>query len=102
MLTTKLGPISYMLLFQLKTSMDDTKNNFSSMYADVTCNLCDKDLIQDTAHLLYCQKLIDNCPDLFNDSTVEYDHIFKGTIKKQLAAVKLYAKIFKTKQDITG
>ena len=88
------------LLFKLRTSMDDTKMNFSSMDSDVTCNLCLQDVLQDTSHLLYCQTLIKNCSELFNDCSVEYTDIFKGT-KEQLSAVKLFHHVFKTKLSLT-
>ena len=84
------------LLFKLRTSMDDTKINFSSMYNDLTCNLCLEDVIQDTSHLLYCKTLINNC----NDCSVEYSDIFKGT-NEQLKAVKLYQHVFKAKQNLS-
>ena len=89
-----------MLLFKLRTSMDDTKINFSSMYNDLTYNLCLEDVIQDTSHLLYCKTLINNCTELFNDCSVEYSDIFKGT-NEQLKAVKLYQHVFKAKQNLS-
>ena len=76
--------------------MDDVKMNFKTMHSDLSCDLCHDDAAQDTAHLLDCQKLIDNCPDLYNDTQVEYDHIFKET-NQQLKAIKLYCKVFKVK-----
>ena len=79
--------------------MDDVKVNFNSLNMDATCDLCSEDVVQDTAHLLLCQTLIDNCPELYDDSIVEYEDIFKET-DHQLNAVKLFSKIFKTKNSL--
>ena len=81
--------------------MDDVKFNFKSMYDnDLACDLCPEGDTQDTAHLLLCQTLIDNCPDLYNDVLVEYEHIFKGT-NDQLMAIKLYREVFKVKHSLS-
>ena len=85
------------LLFKMRSSMDDVKENFKTMNnGDLTCDLCQKDVMQDTSHLLDCQTLLENCPDLYNDTEVEHRQIFQET-DKQLIAIKLYTKIFKVK-----
>ena len=80
--------------------MDDVKVNFSSMYSDLSCDLCNEGVPQDTSHLLYCRTLLDNCPDLYNDIEVEYSQIFKGT-DDQLSATRLYHKVFQTINCLT-
>ena len=80
--------------------MDDVKGNFSSMYSDTTCDLCSEGEPQNTSHLLLCRALLDNCPELYNDTTVEYDHIFSGN-DDQLRAAGLFLKIFKTKERLS-
>ena len=37
-----------MLLFKLRSSMDEVKLNFSSMYNDLTCDICTEGAMQDT------------------------------------------------------
>ena len=86
-------------LFKLRTSMNDVKTNFSSLYISDECDLCGSNIPQTTEHLLYCQKILDNCPELFNDVHTEYEHIF-GDNDQQLKAVKLYHKVHKVKSDI--
>ena len=85
------------LLFKLRCSMDDVKLNFSSMYNDTTCDLCTEGVPQDTAHLLVCRTLIDNCPALYDDIDTEYSQIFSG-VDEQLTATRLFQKVFKTKK----
>ena len=81
--------------------MDDVKFNFKSMYNnDIACDLCPEGGMQDTAHLLLCQTLINNCPDLYNDVQVEYEQIFKGA-NDQLMAIKLYREVFKVKHKLS-
>ena len=48
LLETKFSTKEKQLLFRLRTRMTDVKNNFKSQYQDLTCNLCDKDILQMT------------------------------------------------------
>ena len=89
-----------LILFKLRSSMDDVKLNFSSMHSDTTCELCTDGVPQDTSHLLFCRALLEKCPELYNDTAVEYNHIFSGT-NDQLRAAKLFLKVFKTKESLT-
>ena len=83
-----------------KMYMEDVKLNFSSMYSDLTCDLCNDGILQDTPHLLFCRTLLDNCPELYNDTEVEYSQIFNGT-DDQLIATRLFYKVFKTKKRLS-
>ena len=87
------------MLFQLRTSMNDVKLNFKSMYTDYTCDLCEESVPQSTTHLLDCEKILSNCPDLYNDTDLEYHHIFIE-VEKQLSAVKLFCKVYQVKQNL--
>ena len=80
--------------------MDNVKLNFSSMHSDLTCDLCTDEAPQSTSHLLFCRALLDQCPELYNDTAVEYSHIFSGT-SEQLRATKLFLKVFKTKERLS-
>ena len=65
---------------------------------DLTCDLkCGE--YEDQEHLLDCQILIDNCKELYEDSTVKYDDLF-GSGTKQLEAVQLYRKVLKRRQEL--
>ena len=53
----------------MRSSMDDVKENVKTVNnGDLSCDLCKTDLMQDTSHLLDCQILLENCPDLYNDT----------------------------------
>ena len=56
--------------------MTNVKNNFKSMFADITCNYCDEGVPQTDLHLLDCAFFIDACPQLQNNNTAEYEDIF--------------------------
>ena len=85
--------------------MDSVKTNFSSMHSDLTCDLCEENVLQNTAHLLECQAILDKCTptvkyvDLYNDTEVEYKHIYCG-IKEQLQAIKIFHQVYEIKQDL--
>ena len=77
--------------------MLSVKDNFKNDYAnnDLLCSLqCGE--YEDQQHLLDCDILIQNCEALYNDMTVKYDDIFSKETK-QLEAVRLYAKVLKTR-----
>ena len=92
------------LLFHLRTSMVNVRTNFSSMYKEIECNLCKKDLPQTSADLLKCEAILEKCPELRANqqkaSGVQYDHIFNTSESVQLEAARLYAAIFKVKKDL--
>ena len=83
------------LLFKLRTSMDSAKNNFSSMYSELRCDLCDENVLQNTAHLLDCQLILDKGVD----TEVHYKHIFYG-FKEQLQAIKIFKQVYEIQQKI--
>ena len=87
------------LLFKLRTSMINVKANFSSRYANISCDLCDENVPQTQEHLFDCKEIIKNCPQLYNDRNTEYGDIFEGT-RKQLKCTQLFKNILDTKQMI--
>ena len=84
------------LLFGLRTRMSNVKLNFKTMYSDLTYNLCEENIPQSDSHLLECLRIINNCPVLSNDTSVEYEDLF-GDISEQLNATKLYREVFEAK-----
>jgi hypothetical protein len=81
-------------LLKLRTSMTLVKNNFRSRYPDVSCQ-CDGNLPQTQAHLLNCDIISENCPQLRNNTDVVYSDIFSEP-DRQLPAVRLYAAVLET------
>ena len=55
--------------------------------------------VQNDIHLLECETIIDNCPELANNNETEYQDLF-DSIELQVKAVKLFMAIYKTKQGI--
>ena len=49
--------------------------------------------------LFMCQKLIENCESLAENTQVEYEDIF-GTTNKQLKAMALFEKIHETRDKL--
>ena len=86
------------LLFRLRTKTDSSKRNFKNQYAqDMSCDLCRIELCT-TEHLLSCIVIKKFIPEIDNTSVV-YEDIYSD-VNKQLAAVKLFVKIFKQKEII--
>ena len=55
------------LLLLLRLRITKTKINYRAMYADLSCNLC----YEDIPHLLDCVRIIQECEELANNTTVE-------------------------------
>ena len=89
------------LLFKLRTRMMNVKANFRNQYNndDIICKFCDEGVEESQYHQLECQTIINNCPELFNDISVEYEDIFKGP-EKQLKIVKLFHAIVNTRDKL--
>ena len=87
------------LLFSLRGRMTNIKNNFSSIYQNLNCDLCDVNLHQTDAHLLDCNAIISSCPELNSSNSVEYEDIFDD-ISAQLKITKIYKIIFETKEKL--
>ena len=79
--------------------MTNVKSNFSSMYTDVNCEMCDENVPQTDSHLLDCIKILNMCQELRDDNTIEYEDIY-GSIEVQMKAVNIYKAIFKIKEKI--
>ena len=98
-LESKFSTKEKQLLFKLRTRMTNVKANFKSQYLDLTCDLCEKDFDQSDFHLLECERILNECAELSNDNSSEYEDIF-GTATEQLPITKLYIKVFETKNRI--
>ena len=73
--------------------MLEVKRNFKGKYEYLLCPLCN--LVEDNqSHLFYCQVLINNCKELFDNQELEYEDIFSTKVK-QIRVVKLLIKIWK-------
>ena len=79
------------LLFKLRSSMIHVKMNFSSMYQDLTCNLCDENMPQTASHLLNCTFFIKNFPHL-DLNNVKFKDLF-GKISNQHKATKMFQEL---------
>ena len=79
--------------------MTKTKLNYRNMHADLSCNLCDKDIPQSDSHLLDCDRIILECEELSKNTSVEYEDIF-GDENQQVQAIRLFSKVFETKAII--
>ena len=79
--------------------MTNVKSNFSSIYEDEECNLCEENQLQNDCHLLECPAIIEKCNELACDNETEYQDLFDN-IQSQMRAVKIFLAIFKTKQLI--
>ena len=76
------------------------KTNYRNMFGDMGCRLCgDSEVEESQSHQLDCITLINSCPDLYNDSIVNYDDIYSD-IDKQLRATKLFEKVLKVRDKI--
>ena len=84
------------LLFRLRTSMINVKCNFKSNYEDSSCDLCDINLSQNQNHLLECDTIINNCPQLYENRDSLYSDLFME-VKKQVKVAKLFKEVLKTK-----
>ena len=79
--------------------MAEVKNNFKNKYTDKLCQLCKLEQ-EDQYHLFTCQILLDNCQELAENISVEYEDIFSTSLKKQEEAAKLLSKIWDTRDKL--
>ena len=84
-------------IFKIRTRMIDVKLNFKSQYLDTKCNFCSEEESQD--HLLDCQTIIQHCKELYNDTVVEYEDIFKNA-KKQSQMANLFKLAIQTRDQL--
>ena len=85
------------LLFSLRFRMINVKSNFKIMYENLMCLLCEEEE-ETQSHLLDCQKLIDNCQELYNDDKIKYEDLYDD--KKQIDVTVLYEKILQTRDRL--
>ena len=88
------------LLLKLRTEMTNVKANFSKMYENITCDLCDSDVPQTDSHLLECSLMIEKCSELENDIETEYEDLF-GDIESQMRATHIFKALFEAKEKLT-
>ena len=79
--------------------MTSVKVNFSKMYEDTNCDLCESEAIQTDTHLLECSIIIERCPELETDNETEYEDLFSD-LEKQTRATKIFKAIFETKEKL--
>ena len=87
------------LLFKLRTSMLNVKGNFSHSYEDISCDLCFGNEPQTQEHLLDCNAIIENCPQLYSNRNVSYGDLFEGP-KRQLRCTQLFKHIIDAKEKL--
>ena len=89
------------LLFKLRSRMINLKANFRNFYndQDLSCDLCQKGIEENQAHLLECDTLIKNCKELYDDQSVEYEDIFEEQ-EKQLKATRLFQVVLETRERL--
>ena len=80
--------------------MVDVRTNFSSMYKETECNLCQKNLPQTSAHLLECETILRKSSKLNDNARLKYRDIFNTSDFIQVEAARVYSEIFKVKQDL--
>ena len=85
------------LLVSLRTRMTKVRKNYKNMYEDHLCQLC-KAEEDDQSHLFRCEYLLNNCKELAENISVEYEDIF-STTKKQVEAAKLLIKIWDIREQ---
>ena len=91
-------PIIYkQLIFRLRTSMINVKENFKTMYGDTSCNLGGCNQPQTQQHLLSCSAIIEDCMEARNSPHVKYTDLF-SSVDRQHRCAQLYAKILETKE----
>ena len=76
------------LLIKLRTRMCEMKANYKNKYNDIQCDLC-KSSIDEQSHLFYCEKILQNCKNMAENLTIEYEDIFSPNIHKQVQATRL-------------
>ena len=87
------------ILFKFRTRMAEVKNNFKNKYTNKLCPLCKLEE-EDQYHLFNCRMLLDNCQELAENISVEYEDIFSTSLKKQEAAAKLLSKMWGTREKL--
>ena len=78
--------------------MTEIKNNFRNKYSDQICPLC-KSEEDNQYHLINCQRILENCPDLAENINIEYEDIFANGSKQMEAAI-LFSKVWKTREKL--
>ena len=79
--------------------MVNVRANFSTMFGDTSCNLCDSGQPQTQQHLLSCDAIIDKCVEARNASEVKYSDLFSNS-QSQFRCAKVFAKILETKEEL--
>ena len=90
-------------LFQFRVRQIDVKCNYKNKYYNHQCELCTSNSQDDQYHLFQCEYLINNCKNLENNTTIEYEDIFDDTdTKKQIKAAKLLYEVWEKRLELTS
>ena len=88
-------------LFKFRVRQIDVKCNYKNKYLDLKCDLCTSNSQDDQYHLLECAYLIENCENLANNTTIEYEDIFSDDIEKQFKAAKLLFEVWEKRIELS-
>ena len=70
------------------------------MFGDMGCRVCGESEVEESqSHQLECITLINRCPELYNDSIINYDDIYSN-ISKQVRVTKLFDKVLRVRDKI--
>ena len=95
----EIGEKQAKILFLFKTRMYETKQNFRNKYQpNMNCILC-KVYVCSDQHLFTCKVLKKLVPELDNNNTIKYEHIF-GSVKEMAAVSKLLIKITEERDEL--
>ena len=87
------------LLFKLRTRMYHVKANYKNKYPNnLTCELC-KSTTYDQPHLMECSKLKQEVPEIEQNTTVKYSHLFSND-DKMIPAIKLFSLITRKREEL--
>ena len=79
----------------------DVKLHYRNKYQNqnLQCSLCLSGENDSQYHLFHCSRLIDNCENLANNISIEYEDLFSD-ISLQIPAAKLLSEIWKVRKKI--
>ena len=87
------------LLIKLRTRMCEMKSNYKNKYNNIQCELC-KVSIDEQSHLFYCEKILQNCKNMAENVTIEYEDIFSLNIHKQVQATRLIKEAWEVREQL--
>ena len=89
------------LLLKCRVRELDVKLNYRNRYQNqnLQCSLCLSGEDDSQYHLFHCSKIIDDCENLSNNVTIEYEDLFSD-MSLQIPAAKLLAEIWKVRTNL--